>query len=118
MQPGDIDINMTPSQEKTLKYHQSYPKRGNKMADYLPNPQGLFDAETKTFTPREQCIPACQECDKMFSDHDIGDVCIAYINPKAIWRKGNCALSSHKVIEDTGPKKFINPIKSSKRGRR
>ena len=51
MQPGDIDINMTPSQEKTLKYHQSYPKRGNKMAhDEQPTPkQNVITLQLKDF---------------------------------------------------------------------
>lgn len=42
----------------------------------LPNPD----------VKREQCIQACLGCRKMFSDNNIGDVCISYINPKAKWR--------------------------------
>jgi len=74
---------------------------------FLPNP----DAE------REQCVEVCAGCNKMFSDENIGDVCVAYISPKAIQRLGGCALQSNKVIVETVKKK-INPIKLSKRARK
>lgn len=76
-------------------------------ATFLPNPDVM----------REQCIPECMGCNKMFSDENTGDVCIAYVNPKAMHRLGGCALQSNKEIEITAKKK-INPIKASKRGRR
>ena len=41
----------------------------------LPNPE----------VKRDQCVKECQGCNKMFSDENIGDVCIAYINPKVKW---------------------------------
>ncbi len=76
-------------------------------ATFLPNPK----------TKREQCIEPCQGCNKMYSDENIGDVCIAYKNPKFIHRLGGCALQSNKVIESIKQKK-TNPIKASKRLRR
>jgi hypothetical protein len=54
---------------------------------------------------------------KNASDGNIGDVCIAYINPSVMFRLGPCALKSNKVIETSGKKK-INPLKASKRARR
>jgi len=75
-------------------------------ATFLPNP----DVE------RKQCVKECLGCDKMYSDENIGDVCIAYINPKNIHRIG-CGLQSNKIIE-VSVKKKINPIKASKRGKR
>lgn len=73
-----------------------------------------------TFLPnsdisREQCIKECLGCNKMFSDVNIGNVCIAYVDPK-IW-KGVCPLQSNKKIETVKGKK-INPLKASKRMRR
>lgn len=76
-------------------------------AIFLPNPE----------IKREQCIEQCNGCNKIYSDENIGNVCIAYVNPNALFRLGECALKSNKVIEkDT--KKKINPIKMSKRLRR
>ena len=45
-------------------------------ATVLPNP----------LVKRDQCVKECIGCDKMFSDENIGDVCVAYINPKGKWR--------------------------------
>ncbi len=42
----------------------------------LPNP----DLE------REQCVDACKGCEKMFSDENIGDVCIPFLSPLAKWK--------------------------------
>ncbi len=41
--------------------------------------------------------------------------CFAYINPSAMWRLGDCGLATH-IIQAEDEKKFINPIKASKRG--
>ena len=85
------------------------------MAIFLPKPEGLFFQGTLFL--REQCVEQCSGCNKIYSDGDTGDVCIAYLYPKEKWRQGNCALASHAVVEEgTKPKKFINPIKRSKRG--
>jgi len=70
----------------------------------LPNPQ----------LPREQCVEQCEGCAMIFSDADIGDVCIAYLSPKAIQRRG-CALQTNTLSEKEEKKK-INPLKLSKRG--
>ncbi len=89
---------------------------------FLPNPDGLWDGETKSFIIREQCVQECMGCNKMYSDHDIGDVCIAYISPKAIqYRMGKmnaCGLQSNRElsVEESGKK--INPLKLAKRSRR
>lgn len=66
---------------------------------------------------REQCVQLCGGCNKMFSDENIGDVCIAYVSPKAAHRLGDCALRSNKesVVEQG---KKVNPLKASKRARR
>jgi len=66
---------------------------------------------------REQCIKACIGCNKMYSGHNIGDVCIAYVDPKKAHRLGVCALKSNKVELVEGKKK-TNPLKASKRSRR
>jgi hypothetical protein len=76
-------------------------------ATFLPNPD----------VKREQCVEECIGCNKMYSDSNIGDVCIAYVSPKAVHRMG-CALASNKKSEATEGKKKINPLKASKRGRR
>ncbi len=41
----------------------------------LPNPD----------LKREQCVEACKGCEKMFSDENVGDVCIPFFSPKAKW---------------------------------
>jgi hypothetical protein len=80
-------------------------------AKVLPNPH----------VEREQCVPECMGCEKMYSDIPLGQccledhVCIAYISPKAIHRIG-CALQTNRQ-EETTEKKKINPIKASKRSR-
>lgn len=76
-------------------------------ATVLPNPD----------IPREQCIEQCLGCNKMYSDSVIGDVCIAYVNPKISFRLGTCALKSNKELVSSGKKK-VNPLKASKRARR
>jgi hypothetical protein len=76
------------------------------MANVLPNPD----------VKREQCVNECKGCQKMFSDENIGDVCIAYVNPKAIHRIG-CSLKTNKELEYIKAQK-LNPIKASKRSRR
>ena len=63
---------------------------------------------------REQCIKMCIGCNKMFSDENIGDVCIAYVSPKAAHRLGDCALRSNKEFIAEKEHK-INPLKASKR---
>lgn len=101
----------------------------------LPNPDGVWITKDQLVT-REQCVQQCQGCRNMFSDENIGDVCIPYADPKGKWRnyrveketiKENyyeyhlnpCAMATHikhspKVI---GTKGFVlNPIKASKRG--
>lgn len=41
--------------------------------------------------------------------------CISYFDPSAKWKNGDCALASHLIqVEDV--KRFVNPIKASKRG--
>ena len=77
---------------------------GKEVEKILPNPE----------LPREQCVEKCDGCEMMFSDNKIGDVCIAYISPKAIQRLG-CALQSNSGITEKEEKKKINPIKMSKR---
>jgi hypothetical protein len=42
--------------------------------------------------------------------------CSAYISPQNKWRLGDCNLATH-IIQGDDVKKFINPIKASKRGR-
>ena len=44
-----------------------------------------------------------------------GTKCAAYISPAAKWRVGDCNLASH-LISQEDEKKFVNPIKASKRG--
>jgi hypothetical protein len=83
--------------------------------------------ERSTFLPRpyinrEKCVVECMGCKKMYSEIPLGEcvledhVCIAYINPKAIQKRG-CALQSNKAkLEEV--KKKVNPLKASKRARR
>ena len=92
-------------------------------ATFLPNPEGLWDSNSKLFIPRKQCVPECMWCNKMYSDIPLGKcvledhVCIAYLNPKVMQRNGGCALQSNKKIDEVAKKK-INPIKWSKRKNR
>ena len=76
-------------------------------ATFLPNPH----------VKREQCVVGCEGCKKMYSDNTIGDVCIAYRDPKVMFNRGGCFLHSNKKVEAEAKKK-INPIKASKRLRR
>lgn len=65
---------------------------------------------------RLQCVEACTGCDRVFSDSNLGDVCVAYYNPAEKHRLG-CALATNKVQDEVAKKK-INPLKASKRGKR
>jgi hypothetical protein len=71
----------------------------------LPNPD----------IPRENCVMACEGCDKQygFEKGKSDGVCIAYISPRAMHRRG-CPLKSNKdkIVEE---QKKINPLKWSKR---
>lgn len=73
-------------------------------AKILPNPEVI----------REQCVEECIGCKKMYSDENVGDVCIAYIDPKISHRNGGCALKSNKEILSESGKK-VNPLKASRR---
>jgi hypothetical protein len=64
---------------------------------------------------REQCVEECIGCNKLVSDEG-GNVCIAYISPKAIHRLG-CGLKSNREIVEEDKKK-INPLKASKRSKK
>lgn len=44
-----------------------------------------------------------------------GNKCSVYIKPSVMWKLGNCGLATH-IIQEEDEKKFINPIKASKRG--
>ncbi len=79
----------------------------NGQATVLPNPDGMWDGETQTFIPREQCAQQCAGCKKMFSDHDMGDVCIAYISPKAHWR--NYRIEVDKLKDNKEIEYHYNP---------
>ena len=71
----------------------------------LPNPE----------LPREQCVEECSGCEMMFSDSNIGDVCIAYLNPKAIQRLG-CAIQTNKITETDKKEKIrVGQQKQKKR---
>lgn len=48
-------------------------------------------------------------CDKID-----GKKCAAYMIPAAKWKLGDCGLASH-LISQEDEKKFVNPIKQSKR---
>jgi len=72
----------------------------------LPNPDAY----------REQCVEKCMGCNRMYSDENIGDVCISYPSPASVQRLG-CPMQSNKEVEKKNVKK-VNPIKASKRARR
>ena len=60
------------------------------------------------------------ECDKVFTKADGTKVCIGYMYPDRQWKLG-CGLASNKIDLDAEAKKkkFVNPLKASKRaGRR
>jgi len=43
-----------------------------------------------------------------------GKKCAAYISPTARWKLGDCCLATH-LIHTEEEKKFINPLKASKK---
>jgi hypothetical protein len=89
---------------------------------------------------REQCVPECKGCEKMYSDKKVGDVCMAYISPHIQWKhhiatevkadgkfikedrifhSNPCALANHIIHEEIPKgKKWVNPLKLSKRRNR
>ena len=74
----------------------------------LPNPRAK----------REQCVHGlCDGCGKMFSDSNLGDVCIIYESPKAWKRKGDCPMKTNKPVQ-AEVKVKVNPLKASKRALR
>lgn len=69
----------------------------------LPNPE----------IKRKFCTEDCDGCDHQFFLDGIGEtVCVSYVDPAAIQRRG-CALQSNKVVDSKEEKK-VNPIKLSK----
>lgn len=71
---------------------------------------------------REQCFCGMcevdgQKCSKVYSDDNIGDVCIAYRDPGFWNKKGRCPLNSlNEMLEaPKGGSKKINPLKASRR---
>ena len=110
----------------------------------LPNPNGLYDTDRKIYVPRtnvhEGCLAAVIKveisnkktevvrecCNKVFTNLDGSQVCISYVNPAEKHRLGHCALASNRIdIEAVArtqlkmaPKKFVNPLKLSKRKNR
>jgi hypothetical protein len=88
----------------------------NKVEDkptFLPNPDAL----------RQPIVEKCSGCNKIFEGYAapeseiLTDVCIAYIDPAALQRRG-CCLQSNKFEDKKDEKKKINPLKASKRARR
>lgn len=98
----------------------------------LPNPNGVWITKDVHVT-RQQCVKECQKCRNMFSDENIGDVCIPYADPKSKWRNyrredfgghdlvlNPCPMATH--MKHTPKSAFfnskgkLNPIKQSKRG--
>jgi hypothetical protein len=94
----------------------------------LPNPDALREAchesclekdfEVVNFK-QEKITVTRPECDKVFTHADGSKVCIGYLYPNAQWKLG-CGLASNKIDLDEAAKKkkFVNPLKASKRGRR
>lgn len=78
-------------------------------AQVLPNPH----------IEREHCTAECIGCNKIYSDLPLGQcvledhVCIAYISPKALHRRG-CPLKSNRELT-VEEKKKMNPLKASKK---
>ncbi len=68
----------------------------------------LIQRKTITKRDKEEVIEKgpCNKID--------GKKCAAYMLPAAKWKLGDCGLASHLInLEDE--KKFVNPIKQSKR---
>lgn len=86
-------------------------KISNESPKFLPNPH----------IKRKPISRKCEGCNKVFTNPlPEGmipmDVCISYIDPEAIQRKG-CFLQSNKNVEKEKKTK-INPLKASRRSRR
>ena len=97
---------------------------------FLPNPD----------VPRLPCEPECTGCEKAFDHGNDNFVCIAYANPSLLWKfyeakeyerieMGKtvkkiahslpCALASHMThLEVPEGKKWVNPLKATKRRNR
>ena len=89
----------------------------------LPNPE----------LPRERCVKECMGCERMVAS--FGGVCVAYLIPKSKWRmyeakeyevgikkekkiahSNPCPLATHMTHEEVPiGKKWVNPLKASKR---
>ena len=65
----------------------------------LLNPHGLkYHGE---IYQREQCIDKCEGCDRMFSDENIGDVCMPYLYPGIKWKNYRVETEQKKVLSGT-----------------
>lgn len=66
----------------------------------------------KMVTVKRELVEMTQgPCERIDND----DKCLVYINPAAMWKLGECGLATH-IIQEEDEKKFVNPIKASKRG--
>ncbi len=81
-----------------------------------------FEMEETKYGKVEKVIVPMPDCDKVFNltghgietAHGLNKVCIAYLDPAKMWRRG-CPSASNK-IQVTEKGKFVNPLKASKRG--
>ncbi len=64
---------------------------------------------------RELRLPIVQQCHGCVRID--GERCNVYINPEAMWRNNDCLMASTvMLVDESEPKKPVNPLKASKRG--
>jgi hypothetical protein len=63
----------------------------------------------------QQIIEQCEGCQKA-KEFPAGKYCLAFPEPAAKWRSGNCSMATHlQVVKKEVAK--VNPLKASKRGK-
>ena len=62
-------------------------------------------------------IEQCEGCQKA-SDFPTGKYCIAFPDPAAKWRTGNCNMATHIKAPEKKESAKVNPLKASKRSSR
>ncbi len=66
---------------------------------------------------KQPIVPECAGCSRVEEDSGTCPTCSTFAYPATKWRLGNCYMQDH-IVEEKKKRKYINPIKASKRMRR
>ena len=63
------------------------------------------------------CHPTVEQCDgcEKVQEFPTGKYCLAFPDPSAKWRAGNCNMATHMKVNSKETNGKLNPLKASKR---